>query len=225
MTTPPSDVVVPPAGARRVAVGFDRLPRWLAGFAERHGDVTTTLAADTVTLLGADQARAWITVPFPPLADAPLQDAPLPSALLDHVATVRRIGVLLVRRGGYAAGVFVGRELVASKVGTGYVQGGTKAGGWSQQRFARRRDNQASALFGEAAAVAVRILTGPGSPTLDALVCGGDRAAVDTVLEDPRLTGVAARRTGPWLDGPDPRLKVLRETPQQFLSVTVTLSP
>lgn len=205
----------PPAGARRVSVGFDRVGRWLDGFAERHGAVETISGPDVVTLVGADEARAWLTVPF----------GPLHGALVDHLAVRRTVGVLLVRRGGYAAGVFVGRDLVSSKVGTGYVQGGTKAGGWSQQRFARRRGNQAAALFGEAADVAARILAGPDSPTLDALVCGGDRPAVDTVLEDPRLRSIAAHRTGPWLDGPDPRLKVLQETPRQFLSVTVTLVP
>ncbi|MGW0243639.1 Vms1/Ankzf1 family peptidyl-tRNA hydrolase, partial [Micromonospora chalcea] len=31
------------------------------------------------------------------------------------------------------------------------VQGRTAAGGWSQQRFARRRDNQAKAALGDAA--------------------------------------------------------------------------
>ena len=212
MSTPDA---APPAGARRVSVGFDRLPRWLDGFAERHDAVETRSGTEVVTLIGADGARAWLTVPFPPLH----------GALVEHIAVPRTVGVLLVRRGGYAAGVFVGRALVASKVGTGYVQGGTKAGGWSQQRFARRRGNQAAALFGEAADVAARVLVGPDSPTLDALVCGGDRPAVETVLEDPRLRKIAALRTGPWLDGPDPRLKVLQQTPQQFLSVPVTLDP
>ncbi|MHA3704673.1 acVLRF1 family peptidyl-tRNA hydrolase [Jatrophihabitans sp. YIM 134969] len=209
MSTPDA---APPPGARHVVVGFDRLPRWLAGFGERHGAVETLSGPEVVALTGADGARAWIPVPF----------APLHGALLDHVAVRRTVGVLLVRRGGYAVGVFDGRELVASKVDSTYVQGTTKAGGWSQQRFARRRANQAAALFGEAADVAVRILVGP---RLDALVCGGDRPAVDAVLSDPRLTAVVARRTGPWLAGPDPRLKVLQQTPDRFLAVEITLDP
>ena len=93
-----------------------------------------------------------IEVPFPPLDGTRLAD------LLVHVKRPRRVGVLLVRRGGYAAGVFAGTTLESSKVGSSYVQGTTKAGGWSQQRFARRRANQASAAFAEAADVAVRIL-------------------------------------------------------------------
>lgn len=153
-------------------------------------------------------------MPFPPLVG---------DDLAAHVARERTVGVLLVRRGGYAAGVFRGRELVRSKVGSGYVQGGTRAGGWSQQRFARRRANQADALFGEAADVAVRVFA--DAPALDALVCGGDRAAVDAVLADSRLATVAAQRTGPWLAVPDPRLKVLQATPERFLAVEIALDP
>ncbi len=154
-------------------------------------------------------------MPFPPLAGSRVAD------LLAHVARERRIGVLLVRRSGYAVGVFAGGELVASKVDSTYVQGTTKAGGWSQQRYARRRANQASAAFAEAADVAARIL--PGA-RLDALVAGGDRAAVRAVLADRRLAEVEPLLTGPWLEVKDPKLRVLAATPEQFRAVRVTVT-
>ena len=44
---------------------------------------------------------------------------------------------------------------MSSKLDTSYVQGRTAAGGWSQQRFARRRVNQAKAAAEEAADIAV----------------------------------------------------------------------
>src|SRR4051794_33690164 len=140
---------------RHVTVAPERLERWLAGFAERHGEVTTTSGPETVELVGADDAHAWVEVPFPPLT----------GDLVEHARHPRRIGVLLVRRGGYAVGIFAGTTLTTSKVGSSYVQGTTKAGGWSQQRYARRRANQASAAFAEAADVAARILA---EPALDA---------------------------------------------------------
>ncbi|HEU5265653.1 MAG TPA: acVLRF1 family peptidyl-tRNA hydrolase [Jatrophihabitans sp.] len=199
-----------PAGAREVHVAGGRLARWLAGFAERHGAVTTTSTSQVVSLEGADGAQAWIDVPFPPLD----------GDLVQHATRPRRIGVLLVRRGGYAVGVFDGDRLVASKVGSSYVQGTTKAGGWSQQRFARRRANQADAAFAEAADVAARLL---GPESLDALVAGGDRAAVRTVLGDPRLAGLPAA-SPPWLQVKDPKLRVLAATPEQFLTVKITLT-
>lgn len=195
---------------REVSVGPERLARWLDGFTERHGETTTNYADDVIELVGADGAHAWIDVPFPPLT----------GDLIDHVQRRRRTGVLLVRRGGYAAGVFEGAELVASKVGSSYVQSTTKAGGWSQQRYARRRANQASAAFADAAEAAARVF---GDVGLDAFVAGGDRDAVRTVLTDRRLKHL--QPTGPWLEVKDPRLKVLAATPEQFRAVRIRLDP
>lgn len=195
---------------REVTVAPERLQRWLAGFAERHGTTETTIGSDVVELVGGDTARAWIDVPFPPLV----------GDLVEHANRARRVGVLIVRRGGYAAGVFDGTTLTASKVGSAYVQGATKAGGWSQQRYARRRANQASAAFAEAADVAARVL---GGVELDALVTGGDRDAIRAVLSDRRL--VHLERTGRWLDVKDPKLKVLAAMPEQFRAVHIRLDP
>jgi Actinobacteria/chloroflexi VLRF1 release factor len=195
---------------REVRVAAERLERWLAGFTQRHGDTVRTDGPEVVELVGADGARAWLDVPFPPLT----------GELIAHVERERRVGVLLVRRGGYAAGVFAGSRLVASKVGSSYVQGTTKAGGWSQQRFARRRANQASAAFAEAADAAARVL---GEAELDAFVAGGDRDAVRTVLADRRLSHLEP--TGPWLSVKDPKLRVLAEMPDQFRAVRIRLDP
>jgi hypothetical protein len=195
---------------REVTVPAERLQRWIAGFAERHGETTTQVTPEVIELVGADAARAWIDVPFPPLV----------GDVVEHAVRPRRVGVLLVRRGGYAAGIFDGMTLVASKVGSSYVQGTTKAGGWSQQRYARRRANQASAAFAEAADVAVRIL---GGATLDALVAGGDREGVRAVLADRRLAHLEP--SGPWLEVKDPKLRVLAATPEQFRAVRIRLEP
>jgi hypothetical protein len=204
--------VEPPASARTVSVAAERLDRWLAGFAERHGGVETVDGAHVVVLTGADGDRAWIEVPFPPLS----------RPLVDHVLRDRTVGVLLVRRSGYAVGVFEGTRLVASKVDSTYVQGTTKAGGWSQQRFARRRANQARDAFAAAADVAARLLVGR---RLDAVVAGGDRAAIRAVLGDHRLAAVAPLLTEPWLAVKDPKLHVLEQAPAQFRAVRIHLDP
>ena len=204
--------VQPPESARRIAVAPERLGRWVDGFAQRHGGVERAESSDVVTLVGADGDRAWIAVPFPPLT----------GTLVEHVLRDRRIGVLLVRRSGYAVGVFEGSRLVTSKVDSRYVQGTTKAGGWSQQRFARRRANQAEAAFAAAADVAARLL---GSAPLDALRAGGDRTAVRAVLDDRRLAAAAELLTGPWLEVKDPKRRVLEQMPEQFRAVRIHLDP
>ena len=105
-------------------------------------------------------------------------------------------------------GIAEGERLPVHKVDTRYVQGRTAAGGWSQQRFARRRDNQAKAALADAAELAVRLLL-PEADRLDAVVAGGDRRAVDAILADRRLDPLAALRAERLLDVPEPRYAVL----------------
>jgi hypothetical protein len=197
---------------RLVTVPPERLERWLGGFGDRHGEVTTTVGPNSVLLTAADGATAECEVPFPPLT----------GPLVEHALVVRRVGVLLVRLGGYAAGVFEGRELVSSKVGSRQVHGRSAAGGQSQQRFARRREGQARVALGAAADNAVRVLL-PETARLDAVVLGGDRSAIDAVLADRRLAPLLPLVAGPLLDVPDPRLKVLQQTPDSFRSVRIRL--
>src|SRR2546430_7440852 len=102
--------------------------------------------------------------------------------LFDALATDHVVAVLLVRLGGYAAGVFDGERLVASKVGSRFVKGQHKKGGSSQARFRRRREEQARALIAEAAEVAVRVLE-PWRDRVEFVALGGDRSAVGQVLE------------------------------------------
>ena len=152
--------------------------------------------------------------PFPPLA--PGDD------LLAHVTRDRTVGVLLVRLGGHAAGVFAGTRLVASKTGARLVHGRHRAGGSSSGRFARRRAGQARVALQTAAGVAVHVLGAPAERgELDAVVLGGDRAALTTVLEDPRLRAVRALAVERVLDVPDPRRAVLEASPDRFRATIV----
>lgn len=200
-----------------VVVAPERLGRWLAGFAERHGETSATGSAEVVTVSAADGAIAECHVPFPPLAQA---DADPAAALMAHARRDRKVGVILVRRGGYAAGVFEGAALLVSKVGSRQVQGRTAAGGQSQQRFARRREKQAREAFEKAADVAARVVL-PHRDALDGVVLGGDNAAIAHVMADPRLTPLGELVTGPRLAVPDPKHAVLVKTPEQFRAVRI----
>jgi len=200
---------------RIVSVAPARLERWLAGFTERHGVTSYDVGATKLTASAEDGSRAEIDVQFGPLEDL------TPAGLVAHVQADRRLGVLLVRRGGYGAGVFVNGELSDSKVGSRHVQGTTKAGGWSQQRYARRRDNQAREAFAAATEVAVRILA---PARLDVLVCGGDRKAIDTVLDDPRLKDLVPLVRPPFLGVADPKQKVLEQAGVDARAVRIQLT-
>lgn len=210
---------MPPATGRWVSIEAERLEGWLTRFTERHGATTWTATDTAVTVTAADGAVAECRVPFPPLAAAP---GTAYGGIITHALTDRRVGVLLVRLGGFAVGVFEGTRLVESKVGSRQVHGRSSAGGWSQQRFARRREGQVKVALAAATDLAVRMLV-PAARALDAVVLGGDRRSVETVLTDGRLAALRPLVAEPLLDVPDPRLKVLQTTPALFRAVRIRI--
>jgi hypothetical protein len=203
-------------GGRRLGVVPERLGRWLDGVSGRHGAFTEVVVADgAVRVTCADSTTVVLRAPF--------DWSPGPALLTSFTTAARvprRAAVLLVRRGRWAVGVFDGPDLVVSKVDARQVQGRTAAGGWSQQRFARRRSNQTDAVVEHAVETAARVLL-PHAAEVVALFTGGDRGLVDEVLADRRLAPLAAVRREPHLDVGDPTKAVLLETPKQFRAVDV----
>ena len=180
----------------------------------------------------------------------PDDPAAIAEALAAHARKPRTVGVLLVRLGGYAAGVFTGYPPVlgAAKVGSRLVHGRSAAGGWSQHRFARRREKQANEALSAAADAAVMIFGGgaavrstsqkraadggaaagrrpqPRAARLDAVVLGGDRRAVADLRDDPRLAPYFGLATERFLTVPDPKRAVLLEAAKQFTAVRIWLT-
>jgi hypothetical protein len=200
---------------RTVLVPRERVGRWFDNFAKRHGGSDLTVDAGALVAAAPDGTLARARLPFDVDYDGP----PDATDLADAVVAPRRWGVLLVRKGGFAVAAVEGLVVVDSKVGQRHVQGRTKAGGQSQQRFARRRANQARQAYEAAADHAARVLS-----DVEALVCGGDRAAIDAVLDDPRLAPLVDVRVGPWLPVPDPRRAVLDQAVLDAACVSVELT-
>jgi hypothetical protein len=238
-----SESAAPPP--RWIDVAPERFPGWIASFGDRHGVVSVRPDAPgadegaeeagpaaggpgaVVVFAAADGAVARCHAPFPPapgLGPAPDTDEAA-RVIAAHAAADRTVGVLLVRLGGYAAGVFTGAppRLAASKVGSRLVHGRSAAGGQSQQRFARRREKQAAEALAAAADTAAAVFGRYGRP-LDALVLGGDRRATAGLRDDPRLRGYFRVAVERFLTVPDPRLAVLRETPRMFRAIRIQLT-
>jgi Actinobacteria/chloroflexi VLRF1 release factor len=228
-------------GGRWVEVAPERLVSWMVTFAQRHGgaapDRSVTPGEDgaVVTFTAADGAVAECHPPFPPApAGDPVAAEATPEAavraaaeaLAAHAVADRTIGVLLVRLGGYAVGVFAGSppRLIDSKTGSRPVHGRSAAGGWSQHRFARRRENQAATARRAAADAAAEVLGRYGPDRLDAVVLGGDKRSAAGLRGDARLEKYLAKATGRFLTVPDPRLAVLREIPRAFLAIRIRLA-
>jgi hypothetical protein len=210
------------ATQRWLDVGPERVPGWLESFAARHGGASTEPGRDLVTVRAADGAVAECYPPFPPLPAGSSGSGP---ELAAHASADRTVAVLLVRLGGYAAGVFTGPDarLVASKVGSRLVHGRSAAGGTSQHRFARRREKQANEALAAAADNAVRVI-GPYAAGLDAVVLGGDKRAMAALREDVRLRPYFDLATDRFLTVPDPRLNVLQGTPAAFRAIRIRLT-
>jgi hypothetical protein len=225
---------------RWVDVSAERFPGWIDSFARRHGDsgsLAVAFDATSVTFAAPDGAVAACHPPFVESFAAPTASVGQASvghveaaaAIAVHARAPRAVGVLLVRLGGYAAGVFAGYPpaLADSKVGSRLVHGRSAAGGWSQQRFARRREKQANEAL-EAAADTIATVFGrweAGSRrSLDAVVLGGDKRAVAELRGDPRLAAYFAIATERFLTVPDPKRAVLDGTPKLFTAVRIRLT-
>jgi hypothetical protein len=208
-------------GGRIVEVEPERLPRWVANFAERNGGIATHHAEGNAWTIesneGTSASVVWTLAGGLP-ADWLLDDDPLKAAehLREYALEPRRIAVLLARKSAYSVGVLADGRILASKTDTAYVQGKTKAGGQSQQRFARRRDGQAKAAEKRARDAVFAVL---GDAEFDALVTGGP---VEGILEDSRLA--ALHPAVHFGDIAEPKQALLTETAYRAIGFRIRLS-
>ena len=126
-----------------------------------------------------------ILPPFP-LGNAGLCDGIDGQPLLSMFAARLTIGVALVRLGRYAIAIYEGRKLTASKTDTRYVKGKHHAGGTSQRRFQRVRENQIHRLYAEASGVLERQWR-PWIDRLDYVALGGEAATVNGFVKECSL--------------------------------------
>lgn len=110
--------------------------------------------------------------------------------------------------------------MLVGRTGRRYVQGGTAAGGWSQQRFARRRSGQAGKLADDASTAVATLLSGLAGPSPTAVVLGGDRSLAEDVLAGTPAAGWP--RLGP-LEVGEPRRADLDAAAERVRAVRVTV--
>lgn len=209
-----------PPSVRTAFVPGGRLPGWADRFGASHGGYRLQDDDDGLRLVAADGTEALLQAPWP--ADGrPGRGSGALERLAALAAQPRWLGLLLVRRGGYGIGVASEGILLASKAGTRYVQSRTAAGGQSQQRFARRRSNQADALVAAVAGQAADVFR---SAAFEYLVPGGDRPLADLVLQEPALRDYARLPRLAWLDVAEPRAAVLKKAAVDACSVRITVT-
>lgn len=210
-------------GGRAVEVPPERLDGWFSRFADRHGGVTSTsVTPDRVLVTAVDGATASVAAAFGAYGATGEFAGLVLDGLLAHASASRLLGLLLVRLGGHSVGVARDGVVLVSATDSRQVHGRNKAGGWSQQRFARRREGQARVALQAAADDAARVLA-PRVDALDAVVLGGDRQALDALRGDRRLAEVFALASPRVLDVPEPRRAVLEEAAARARAVEVVV--
>jgi Actinobacteria/chloroflexi VLRF1 release factor len=143
--------------------------------------------------------------------------------LREHLAEQRLVGLLVVRLGGYGAGVYADERLVSGRHGVRFVKNRNKKGGSSSNRFRRRRVEQARDAYDRACALAEEILA-PHAPALDEFVVAGDRAGIEQVLDrSPFLTGLREHALTLPVHVPELRRQVLEGLGRELWSSTVEL--
>ena len=173
-----------------------------------------------LVLLWSDDCKYVLVPPFPVDLNQlfPAWDTSYLRALLDKKYL---LGVVLLRLGGYSVGVFEGDQLLTSKTGTRFVKGRHKAGGQSQRRFARRREEQARELFDKACLV-VATQFAAYEKRLDYVFLGGDKLTLHSFLKRceylQRLAGKTLTRV---LHVGKPRYEALRNAPSQIWKTQV----
>lgn len=204
--------VRPVPGGRAVEVEPERVAGWIGRFADRHGAVETRVEPGVVTITAADGA----TASFGTRGGTSVEE------VIEGLTTPRRVGLILVRLGGHSVGVAFGGRVEVSATDRKQVHGRIRAGGWSQQRFARRREGQARVALQAAADDVVRVLV-PRLAQLDSVVLGGDWQALDVLRNDRRLTDVFSKAEDRVLDVPEPRRAVLDEAAQRARCVEIVI--
>ena len=220
------------SASRFLEVEPRRLAGWVARYAAaRDGAVAAVVCDDGLDLLGHDGSRARLALLDPTVAPVPGAEGGIADLAVSDLAAAaqglaalasapRTLLVLLVRRGGWSVGVVRDGVVLAGSSGRRYVQGGTAAGGWSQQRYARRRSGQAGKLAEDASSAVTRVLGVAADLVPDAVVLGGDRALADSVLAPTAASGWP--RLGP-LEVGEPRRVDLEAAASRVLAVRVTV--
>ncbi len=143
------------------------------------GEMLNTLAekaagSPTGAAIYYAEGRGYVALPPFLLDEDGLRPGFDPNPLRSVLEKDRKLGLILVRLGRYAIGVFEGDKLLAGKAGTGLVHSRHHKGGSSANRFARHREKQMEYFFTRIEGHAREVLE-PHLGGIDYIVYGGAR--------------------------------------------------
>ncbi|MFJ4229523.1 Vms1/Ankzf1 family peptidyl-tRNA hydrolase [Paenarthrobacter nicotinovorans] len=185
-----------PGGSRTAVVSAARLHGWVERFTASHGTVAQDLDDGGLLLRAADGAKALLRAPWP--ADGrPGRGSTELERLASLAKQERALGVLLVRKGGYALAAASGPTILTTKSGSRFIDARTTA-------------EHAARIF--------------ANHRIEYLVTGGDRALVDQVLAQPSLKAVSGRTRLPFLDVQEPKSAALAKAAADACSIRISVT-
>jgi hypothetical protein len=194
--------------ARRTAfVPADRLSGWVARFSGAHGGLAATEDTDDGVMLRMHDGSVALLSPPWPDDGRPGRGADVLERLTSLALQERRVGIVLVRRGGYAVGVAVGGKLLAHKVGTASAR---SRGGDAGAAVAERAAQEAARIFGAA--------------NFEYLATGGDKLLVESAMAAPALRQYARLTRLAPLAVVDPKMDVLTRAAADFCSIRIRIT-
>lgn len=188
-------------------VPADRLTGWVERFAAAHQGIDVTEDTDDGVRLRLHDGSVALLAPPWPDDGRPGRGTDLLARLASVGVQERRLGLVLIRRGGYAVGVAVAGKLVVHKVGT--VS--------SRSRGA----DQAWAITQRTAQEAAKIFSGEN---FEYMGPGGDKALVEAVLASPLLRSHRNRPQLGALAVADPNMAVLQRAAVDFCAIRVQIT-
>ncbi|MDP9934279.1 hypothetical protein J2T11_000603 [Paenarthrobacter nicotinovorans] len=185
-----------PGGSLTTVVSATRLHGWVERFTASHGTVAQDLDDGGLLLRAADGAKALLRAPWP--ADGrPGRGSTELERLASLANQERALGVLLVRKGGYALAAASGPTILTTKSGSRFIDARTTA-------------EHAARIF--------------ANHRIEYLVTGGDRALVDQVLAQPSLKAVSGRTRLPFLDVQEPKSAALAKAAADACSIRISVT-
>ncbi|TVU66507.1 hypothetical protein FQP90_03805 [Paenarthrobacter nitroguajacolicus] len=184
------------SGNRTAVVPAARLQGWLHRFTASHGPVVEDFDDGGLILRAADGATALLRAPWP-TDGRPGRGATELERMASLASQERGLGLLLVRRGGYALAAASGSTILGSKSGNRFVE--TKA-----------TAEHAARIFNE--------------HRIEYIVPGGDRALVGQVLAHPALKAVSGRTRLAFLDVQEPKAAALAKAAADACSVRIIVT-
>ncbi|MFC8038345.1 Vms1/Ankzf1 family peptidyl-tRNA hydrolase [Paenarthrobacter sp. NPDC057355] len=185
-----------PGGRRTALVPAERLHGWVERFTASHGAVEEDLDDGGLLLRAADGAEALLRAPWP--ADGrPGRGATELDRLASLASQERGLGVLLIRKGGFALAAASGPTILATKSGSRFID-------------AKSTAEHAARIF--------------ANHRIEYLVTGGDRALVEQVLAQPPLKTVSGRTRLAFLDVQEPKSAALPKAAADACSLRISVT-